>query len=73
MPGGSWKQVDVKCPFYISDDGRRAITCEGIVKKSNLKLQHSTRSGFDKQMEVFCCARYECCEIYRMLMEKYED
>lgn len=73
MPGGSWKQVNVKCPFYLSDDGRRSITCEGIVKKSSIKLQHSTRAGFDKQMEVFCCDRYENCEIYRMLMEKYED
>ena len=73
MPGGSWKQVDVKCPFYISDDGSEHITCEGIVKDSNIKLLHSTKSGFDSQMDVYCCNRYESCPVFCMLMEKYVD
>lgn len=30
MPG-SYKQVNVKCPYYRSDNGRDRIICEGLL------------------------------------------
>lgn len=72
-PSGSWKQADVRCPFYKHDDGRGRITCEGIVDQSSTALIYGRKGDFLKQMEVFCCQHYECCEVYRMLMEKYKE
>ena len=73
MPSGSFKQADVKCPFYKFDDGRRRITCEGIVEDCSLALIYRRKSDYEKQIDVFCCEYYKNCEVYRMLMEKYEE
>lgn len=72
-PSGSFKQVDVQCPFYKYDDGRRRITCEGLIDKSSLALIYLTRVDYDKQMDDFCCKQYKNCEVYRMLIQKYEE
>ena len=74
MPSGSYKQVYVQCPFYRFDDGRRTITCEGIVEDSSLALIYRQYADYETQISVFCCEHYKKCEIYRMLMSsKYED
>ena len=73
MPSGSFKQVDVQCPFYKYDDGRRRITCEGLINKSSISLNYLTRGDYDIQLLSFCCEHYKKCEIYRMLMQKYEE
>lgn len=72
-PSGSWMQADVKCPFYKHDDGRGRITCEGIVDQSSSIQSFVRKTDYLKQMEVFCCEHYECCEVYQMLMEKYKE
>lgn len=73
MPSGSFKQADVRCPFYQFDDGRRRITCEGLVDNSSLALIYRRKADYEAQINVFCCEYYERCEVYRMLMEKYEE
>lgn len=73
MPSGSFKQVDVQCPFYKYDDGRRRITCEGLIDKSSIALIYLTRGDYDIQLTAFCCEHYTKCEVYRMLMEKYNE
>ena len=59
----------VRCPFYKFDDGKRRITCEGIIDDSSLSLTFRKKADQEKQLYVFCCRYYEHCEIYRMLME----
>lgn len=73
MSSGSYLQVYIGCPFYKYDDGRRRITCEGITEDSSLALIYRKKSDFETQIRVFCCEHYERCEIYRILMEKYEE
>lgn len=73
MPSGSFKQVEVQCPFYKYDDGRRRITCEGLIDKSSIALIYLTRGDYDTQLMTFCCEYYKKCEVYRMLMEKYNE
>ena len=73
MPSGSYKQVYVRCPFYRSDDGQRHITCEGPTEESSLTLNFPRKSEFETQITVFCSEHYQSCEIYRMLMDKYQD
>lgn len=73
MSSGSFRQVDVRCPFYRNDDGRRRITCEGLIDGSSLTLIYARRNDYEIQIRTFCCERYVNCEVYRMLIEKYEE
>ena len=73
MSSGSFKQVYVQCPFYKTDDGRRQITCEGICDGCNMTLSFKSKSDWEKQIDVFCSEHYRKCEVYRMLMEKYQE
>lgn len=72
MPSGSFKQADVQCPFYKYDDGTRRVTCEGIIDNSSLALIFHNKADYEIQMTVFCCEHYKKCEIYMMLIEKWE-
>ena len=73
MGNSACSQNFVKCPFYCGDDGKRQLSCEGIVEDSLINWKFKTKQSFRQQMEIFCCQYYENCEIYRMLMEnKYE-
>lgn len=73
MASGSWRQADVQCPFYKSDDGRGRITCEGLVDESSLTLSYRQRGDYEIQIGAYCCGCYDRCEVFRMLMEKYEE
>ena len=68
----SWNQARVGCPFYLDDDGKTRIVCEGLVKCSRIALEYSRQKDFDIQMKTFCWDRYTNCEIYRVLIEKVE-
>lgn len=72
MPSGSYFQANVLCPFYKHDDGKNRITCEGLIDESSLALFYKYERDYKTQITVFCCGRYQNCEVYRLLMEKYE-
>ena len=64
----------VQCPFYHQDIATaRRIICEGPIDGSILSLTYNTREDYKQQMNTFCCVYFQNCEVYRMLMEKYED
>ena len=69
MSEGSYKQVHVKCPFYRRDDCQTKLTCEGIVDDSTLNWNFRRKEDMLQQMDIFCCAYFKNCEVYRMLME----
>ena len=73
MPSGSYLQAYVQCPFYKYDDGKHRITCEGIVDNSTLSLNYNHKKDYKTQITVFCCEHYKNCEVYRLLMEKYQE
>ena len=68
MPSGSYKQIEVQCPFYKFDDGKRRITCEGIIEDSSLALIYHNKNDYETQINVFCCQHYTKCEVYRLLI-----
>ena len=70
---GTYLKSFVRCPFFLRDDGKRRIVCEGIMDDSSICLTFRYDNLFKRQVETFCCKYYERCEIYRMLVEKYED
>ena len=73
MASGSYRQVFVRCPFYKWDDGKKRITCEGIVETSSIALIYHNKADYELQLNTFCCEHYDRCEIYRLLAEKYEE
>lgn len=72
MPSGSYRQVYVQCPFYKFDDGKRRITCEGLIEDSSVALIYHRKADYETQIETFCCEHYKKYEVYRMLMNKYD-
>ena len=75
MTGSSWKgRVDAQCPFYRADVGKqKRIICEGIVDDSTLALTFQRKKDYDTQLGVFCCEHYKKCEIYGVLIQKYDE
>ena len=73
MSSGSYRQTEVLCPFYRSDDGKNSISCEGIGGGSSLTSYYRLRGEYRRQIEIFCCEHYAKCEIARAIMEKYEE
>lgn len=77
----SFLDVNAKCPFYKTDDGRAKVICEGIDTAVCIKLSwHKTDGKGKNEKEEFrkffkekCSSKYEGCPIYRMIMsEKYD-
>ena len=74
MASGSYRQVEVLCPFYKQDDGKTCISCEGFGDSPRLTQRYRYKAHYLKQMEVFCQQSYKNCEVFRVLMEtKYDD
>ena len=68
----------VKCPFYQYDESHNKkkthrITCEGLIEGSTLVLNYKYKRDFKIQLETFCCEYFDRCEVYKMLMQKYEE
>ena len=64
--------VEAKCPFYKSS-GKRKISCEGITDDCTTNLTFISEPKRNLHRKLFCDAKYENCEIYNMLEEKYEE
>ena len=73
MSSGSYKQVDVQCPFFKTDDGKQNIVCEGFGDSRSLTQTYRYKAQYETQMRVFCSEHYRKCEVYRMLMESKYD
>lgn len=68
----SYWETQIGCPFYRDDEPNR-ISCEGVGEASATVLWFRFREERNRQIRIFCAGSYVRCEVYRMLMEKYED
>ena len=72
-----YSDVAVRCPFYHRNSGPSGtakICCEGITDDSIIQMVWRTTEGRRFHYREYCCKRYICCEIYRMLMDcKYDE
>lgn len=73
MPSGSYLQVIVRCPYYQWDDGRRSLTCEGIVPGTRTVLQFRTRANRQAHMEEVCAKEYWKCPMCEAIDTVNED
>lgn len=63
----------VLCPFFWGFS-TTDIRCEGIVDDCRIILSYKRKEPRVQQMSLYCEGRFECCEIYRMLVAaKYDD
>ena len=68
---GVMNDSDARCPFF-KEHTSMTIACESPVQGSALRMTFKEQSEKNLQYGAFCCKRYKTCEIYRMVMEKYE-
>lgn len=68
--------ADAKCPFYQGDDGHRAVSCEGVLKATCLKLSFNTnkpqeeKDRLRKHIQKLCGGDYRSCPIFQMIMKE---
>lgn len=64
---------EIQCPFFRRHSVVE-IRCEGIIEESRTCVLFDRREDKTQHQRIYCEARWECCEIARMLMEaKYTD
>ena len=68
----SYNEPLAQCPFFIASS-TKGITCEGITDDCKLKLVFIDKDKLSMQRGIFCDARYQNCEVYQMLVKKYEE
>ena len=73
MASGSYRQVYVVCPYYVTDNGRDRIVCEGLTPGGQNQTFYQKRQDYALQMELFCCGDYWRCEICAALDVKYRE
>jgi len=73
MPSGSFRQVHIKCPYYIYDNGKDRIQCEGVIPNTQLQSRFDTKADYDRQILSYCCASYWNCAICAANDNKYEE
>lgn len=73
MASGSYMQVHVTCPFYLSDNGKDTIMCEGIVPGSTDHCVFDNKADYKTQICIFCAQHNDRCERYRRLMQQYDE
>ena len=61
-----------KCPFFI-ESGKKNVLCEGVTDDCSLNMVFVSTEARDQHRRIFCDARYQNCEVYRMIAEKYQE
>ena len=71
MPSGSFRQADIRCPYYKWDNGKNRISCEGIIPDS--QIQNRRPTDLAAQVRIFCTGCYEKCEVAAVLEQRYKE
>lgn len=61
-----------RCPFFRRSTNN-SIICEGIVERSTMQWRFGRTQDRDLQFSVFCCKKFENCELHKAVLEKYQD
>ena len=63
---------EIQCPFFKMHN-EKEIVCEGITDKCMSAVHFLSKREKLLYQKTYCEKRYQQCEYYRMLMEKYKD
>lgn len=75
MPSGSYKQSDVRCPFYRCDTNRPSvIQCEGVEENNKISLFFKNIADKKDYMGRFCMKyEYDRCRVFHAVYEQYRE
>ena len=63
----------VKCPFFRAY-GSHSVLCESFMDGAGNRTCFRHGADRERHMELYCCGKYDYCEVYRMVKEaKYDD
>ena len=67
-------RASIACPYYIGDDCKRTIRCEGPIEGTKIDLQFRTKEDKAAHFKGWCgsVTGHKACEIFRMVNEKYD-
>lgn len=68
----AYNEGRICCPFYQSI-ANKSISCEGITDDCTTKLLFKSSDKMNQHRVIFCEKKYENCEVFRMLEDKYKD
>ncbi len=71
----SWKDTDVRCPFFrqrYAGSGGCRILCDGITEGGCLSHRFRDRAQMELHLSQFCEGSYIRCEIHAMLQRIYD-
>ena len=68
----TYNEGNVVCPFFNAST-KLTISCEGITEDCVTKIMFTSPDKLDFHRKLFCDYMYKNCEIYRMLVKKYEE
>ncbi|MBQ7655128.1 MAG: hypothetical protein IJI53_02580 [Clostridia bacterium] len=69
---GKLNDRDAKCPFFAFHT-REAIACESLIPDTKAKITFEKPKGKSLHYNLFCCFKYENCEMYQAVMKTYEE
>lgn len=60
------------CPFYIKEDSHN-VYCEGVEEGTSTHLAFASSNHCAAYKRIRCRNGYKNCQIYKMLLSKYEE
>ena len=69
---GKMNDRDAKCPFFCAHT-KDSVYCESLIPDSRIKLNFDTISKKNLHYNLFCCYKYENCELHQAVMKIYEE
>jgi hypothetical protein len=67
----TYDNCDAICPFFETSRVK-SVTCEGIDDKGRICLLFSDTKKRLEHRRTFCDRKYEECQIFKLVMQKYE-
>lgn len=64
---------NVRCPFWLGLNGKRALRCEGAVEGCETQMLFRREEGRKAQMKAYCQGEYARCPVCQAIMAKYQE
>lgn len=62
------------CPFYINDNRKTRIYCEGLLDRTTFCHDFQNKKDYEAYMKQYCIGNSESCMLHQLLMQtKYSD
>ena len=63
---------DAQCPFFRAHT-KESVICEGVIPDSQSVVRFEDEKSKQTQYSIFCCWRYQNCEMYQAVQNRYRE